>query len=195
MRMRTWMVAAAGLAFVGCQTLTEQLPGEPSSASPNVPSNLVVVPVQVPIPSPAAPQPTPAPRDPAPNPNPNPNPQPVPTDPKENPGNNGSAVAKVGAKVFFVECNGSQVPNSEFASEAPVGCRVHLDATPKDSSGNVTNPKGVPNWTYDNENLIKTGNKSGDYTPVLTVLKSGDLSLYCVIDGVKSNTVNIHFTN
>ena len=58
---------------------------------------------------------------------------------------NTDPVARLKAKVYFVECDGGPVPGT---GEAPVGCRVHLDVTPKDSSGRPTQAKGTPQWTY-----------------------------------------------
>ena len=57
-------------------------------------------------------------------------------------------MAKVPTKVFFVECGGGAVPGSENATAADVGCRVHLDTTPKDAGGKPTQPKSGPQWSY-----------------------------------------------
>jgi hypothetical protein len=131
-------------------------------------------------------------------------PKPSPTDPPEDPPSGGGGttpanpeaptstdpVARLLARVYFLECASQVVPGSGDATEAPVGCRIHLDVTPKDSQGRPTVAKGTPLWTYSNLGIISA---SGDaeYTPTLTALAPGALSITCVLDGVQSNTVRI----
>lgn len=131
-----------------------------------------------------------------------PKPSPTPTDPPEDPPSDGGTpsnpegpvsgdpVARVLARVYFVECAGVVVPNSGDATEAPVGCRIHLDVTPKDAQGRPTTAKGTPQWTWSNPAIISA---SGDaeYTPTLTALAPGVLSFSCTIDNVQSRTVSI----
>lgn len=179
---------AAGALAVGsltaCHTITEEMPVRSSPVSSN-PVPIVVVPIA--IPQPAA---TPAP-DPAPNPapNPKPNPTPAPDDGAFIPNNN-APVVKLGAKVFFLECNGAVIPGSENASETDVGCRIHFDATPKDANNAPTRSRGTPSWSFNNMSLIKVG-KTVDFTPTATALKSGTLVAWAEVDGIRSADVVI----
>jgi hypothetical protein len=198
------VVLVAGLALAGCQTLYEELPASPSNSGVSVaPIPVIVAPAPVPTPgsgpapAPAPPsgpvvgQPTPTPTPSAPAPQPVPSPQPTP--PPGPPGDNSGAVVKVGAKVFFIECASGVVPNSEYATEAQLGCRVHLDATPKDANNKPTNPKGTIRWTWSDASLIRANTDVGDYTPTLLVVAPGSFSCYAEVDGVRSNDVNITF--
>jgi len=186
---RVLMVVAMAAIAVGCQTITEEMPSRPNpilavgGGGGQVP--IVVVPVPIPSPQPA-PAPNPAP---APTPRPNPAPDPGPGIPPNIPNNN-SPVTKVAAKVYFVECNGSMVPNSEHASEADIGCRIHMDCTPKDDRNAPTQARGTPQWSYSDPGLVYIGGNS-PYNPVLTARGSGELSMSVTIDGVRSNTVSI----
>jgi hypothetical protein len=129
-------------------------------------------------------------------------PRPSPTDLPEDPPSDGGGgptgegptstdpVARLLARVYFVECASAVVPGSGDASEAPVGCRIHLDVTPKDSQGRPTAAIGTPKWTYSNPGIISASSDSG-YTPTLTALAPGSLSIGCAVDGVQSNTVHV----
>jgi hypothetical protein len=181
---------AVVLALGGCQTLTEELPSQPEAPIGQIPVlPPVVVPVPVPVPEPpGAPPPESAP----------PPAEPAPPPPGGGPGgqwpNNNNPVVKVGAKVYFLECDGQQVPGSEFATKAQVGCRIHFDCTPKDAQNNPTQSQGLPNWTFTPGNLVAVGNPN-DFTPTVTAKSPGNLSAWVVIDGVTSNTLNIQITN
>jgi hypothetical protein len=105
---------------------------------------------------------------------------------------NDAPVVKVGAKVFFIECDGVPVFGSENATEAAVGCRLHLDCTPKDAANKPTRAKGEPLWYLSNPSLVSGGNRS-DYTPTFDIRQAGRLTLYVVIDGIRSNDVSIRF--
>jgi hypothetical protein len=175
---RPFMLVAAVLTLGGCQTLTEELPTQPEPP-----------PVQIPVlPPPVVPIPIPPPEQPS-------NPAPPPSDPTGGgpPGqlpDNTNPVAKVGAKVFFVECDGVMVPDSEFATSVQVGCRIHFDCTPKDQFNDPTQAKSAPNWSFSPGDLLAGGNPN-DFTPTPTVVGAGNLTVYVVIDGVTSNTLNI----
>jgi hypothetical protein len=149
----------------------------------------VVTPVQIPVPTTPLPSATPAPNNPAPNNPPPHNPAPAPTPNPENPTST-SPVVKVGAKVYFIECGGEAVPNSQGATSTQVGCRIHLDATPKDASNAPTNPRGTPSWSFNDMSLISSSG-TNEYTPTVTAKGRGTLSTYCEVDGVRSNTVTI----
>ena len=182
---RPFMLVAVVLSLGGCQTLTEELP-----------TQVEPPPVQIPVlPPPVVPIPIPPPEPPgggAPVP-------PPPSDPTGGappgapPGqlpDNQNPVTKVGAKVFFVECDGQEVPGSELASEAPVGCRVHLDVTPKDASNKPTQVRQVPTWSFSNEGIIRVSKKQ-DFTPTFTAVGAGTVDCYAEADGLRSNTVSI----
>jgi hypothetical protein len=191
---RAFFAILAGLALAGCQTITEELPSAPTGPTSNVPAiPVIVVPVPVPVP-PAAPAPLPpAPTNPAPNPtpnpNPNPNPTPRPTPPPANPGNT-SGTVKIGAKVYFLERNGNIVPESEHATEALVGDRIHLDATAKDAQNLPTTTSGPPRWTYSDPSIVSVSG-GNPWTPVMLARRGGSISVYVDADGVRSNTVTI----
>jgi hypothetical protein len=110
----------------------------------------------------------------------------------EPPVTNTSPVAKLTASVYFVECGGVPLPNSGHASTAPVGCRVHLDCTPKDASNAPTNPRGTPQWTYSNTGIIDIGSGNA-YNPTITGKGAGRVDIYAQVDGVVSNTFSIDF--
>ncbi|HVQ28213.1 MAG TPA: hypothetical protein VMV21_01460 [Vicinamibacteria bacterium] len=188
-RTLSFLLAAGFLAATGCKTITEELPTTATAPPPqvplvNVPLPVVVTPVQLPQPQSPAP---------APNPNsPSPSSTPVPEGEGDGDGpdipDNTNPVARVQAKVFFVECNGGPVPGAD----APVGCRVHLDATPKDAGGRPTQAKGRPQWSYSDTSAVDVSGNS-PFNPVLTVKKTGFLTASCTIDGVRSNDVSIRF--
>ena len=190
-RTLSFLLAAGFLAATGCKTITEELPtsaSTPSGGAPvvNVPVPILVTPVQ--LPEPQSPAPVPG--------APTPNSTPVPEGEGDGDGadipNNTNPVARVQAKVFFVECNGGEVPGTGSASEAPVGCRVHLDVTPKDAGGKPTQAKGKPQWSYSDTSAIDIAGNS-PYNPVLTVKKTGSTSISCTIDGVRSNDISLRF--
>jgi hypothetical protein len=181
--MRKTLAALASVAaLLGCQTITEDLPSRPSQIG--IPSSVPVIVVPVPIPTPASPAPTPPPGTPA------------PTPPPDNGGdgpdipNNTNPVAKLTAKIYFVECQGQIHPSTV----APVGCRIHLDVTPTDQWNKHTQAKGTPRWTYTNTSIVRVGGNSA-YNPVLDALAPGSLVAYCEVDGIRSNDVGIEIRN
>jgi outer membrane biosynthesis protein TonB len=179
-------------ALVGCTTITEDLPTRPTPQVVTVPVPVVVVvPAPLPVPQNPAPAPSPTPNPEAtPNPNPTPKPQPQPT-PEPPPGD--GSVVRVGLKVYFIECGGEPVPGSEGVTTADVGCRIHLDATPKDSSNKPTTPRGSPNWYYSDRSIVGISAGANDYTPALLGKKRGSLSVSVTVDGVESNTLVLTF--
>ena len=180
MRIVSWagvIVAAGGI--LGCQTITEEMPARPSPVAFIAPIPVVIVPIPIPT---VAPPPAPAP---------NPSPNPAPPAPAPEPGgpdipDNTNPVAKLTAKVYFIECQG-QVVNVD---PVPVGCRIHLDVTPTDQNNKHTRARGTPVWTYSNPSIIRVGG-SPPYNPTLDARAPGDLSMYCEVDGVRSNTVSV----
>ncbi|HLA79285.1 MAG TPA: hypothetical protein VJU18_17040 [Vicinamibacteria bacterium] len=180
--MRKTLTALASAAVLaGCQTITEEMPNRPSpiGISPGVP--VIVVPV--PIPTPANPTPTPPPDNSTPAPPPdNGGGQDIP--------NNTNPVARLTAKIYFVECQGQIHPSTI----SPVGCRIHLDVTPTDASNRHTQARGTPQWTYSNTSIVRLGGNS-PYNPVLDALAPGSLVAYCEVDGIRSNDVRIEIRN
>lgn len=186
------LVALVGLTMGGCQTLTEELPSAPTTPPVQIPVlPPIVPPSQIPdVPQGGAPAPDlppPPTSDPAPPPPGNGGP------PGQIP-NNFNPVTKVGAKVFFLECEGQMVPDSEFATSAQVGCRIHFDCTPKDANNNPTQSQSAPQWSFSPGSLVDGGNPN-DFTPTVTAKSPGDLTAYVVIDGVTSNSLSINIYN
>ncbi len=177
-----------------CHTITEDLPNRPSPVDVSGGQAPVVVIVPVPTtqaPSsttPPGPNPTPRPSDPGPNPTPQPSSNPDPGGVNDNT----SPVAKVGAGVYFVECNGEVVPGSRGATTADVGCRVHLDCTPKDASNVPTNPRGTPEWRYSDPGLIQVTNNNA-YNPAIVGRRAGFVEITASVDGVTSAPFGIEF--
>jgi hypothetical protein len=193
------IVGAAAAALTACQTITEDLPSRPTVGQ-GAPAPMPVVVVPIPqqsqdpstVPSPSSPR--------APSPNPNPRPTANPNQGGgggggggggEAPTTNRSPVARLNASVYFVECNGGAVPGTSRATEAPVGCRLHLDCTARDGSNQPTIPRGNPQWTYSNPGLV-TGGNSG-FNPVLTIRGAGHMDIYAEVDGFRSATFGIDF--
>jgi hypothetical protein len=191
--MRIAALGALGLLIVACTTITEELPTRPNptDVSGNNPVPVPVVVVPVPVPAPAAP--APAPNTPANPSNPNQNPPP-PSDPgggiSPDIPDNTNPVAKLGAKVYFIECNGAEIPGSGGATEAQVGCRVHLDVTPKDANNKPTQVKRTPEWTFSNMGIISIPSTTG-FNPAFVAKAPGTVTAYAEADGVRSNDVTI----
>jgi outer membrane biosynthesis protein TonB len=189
-------LTAAMVAWAGCTTITEELPTRPTPQIVVAPVPVVVVvPAPLPVPESPAPAPTPKPSpeatpNPTPDPTPTPKPKPQPT-PEPAPGN--STVVRVGLRVYFIECGGEQLPGSEGVTTTDVGCRIHLDATPKDSSNKPTTPNGSPNWYYSDRSIVGIAQSANDYTPTLLGKKRGSLSVSVTVDGVESNTLVLTF--
>jgi hypothetical protein len=185
------LVAIGAAALVACHTITEDLPSRPSQVV-GAPGSIPVIVVPIPALTPN-PLPVPSPSSPI-APSPNPRPTAAPNEGgggEEPPTENRSPVARLNASVYFVECNGAPVPDTARATTAPVGCRLHLDCTPRDSSNVPTYARGTPRWTYSNPGLV-TGGNSG-YNPVLTIKAAGHMDIYAEVDGVRSATFGVDF--
>lgn len=138
-------------------------------------------------------RPTPVPSPTPPGPQPAPIPEPSPEGPPPDDGhfpNNTNPVVSVTAKLYFVECSGQ--PQFQYQAEAPVGCRIHLDATPRDAKGEHTRARAAPAWYVNDPSLVR-GSPGSDYTPTWAVVKAGVFVAYVVIDGVTSNDVVLTF--
>ena len=184
-------LGAVGLFVVACTTIREELPTRPDpTQGGNNPAPLPVVVVPVPVPTPTAPVPTPNPTNPS---------NPTPTPPPNNDGgtipgdipDNTAPVAKLGAKVYFVECDGAELPGSGGASEAPVGCRVHLDVTPKDANNKPTQVRHTPEWSFSNMSIISLTSSTTGFNPTFIAKARGTVTTYAEADGVRSNDVTI----
>jgi hypothetical protein len=128
-----------------------------------------------PAPSPSAPLEQPTPATPPPSAAPQPNKAPV---------------ARVGARVYFIECLG-QVVSGWDSPSAPVGCRVHMDCTPRDAADLPTEPRGLPLWHLSDMTLVSGGSLTS-YTPAFIVVQPGSLVLQVELDGIRSNSVLIN---
>jgi hypothetical protein len=181
------MILGAALALSGCQTITEELPTQATPGNPGAPNIVPVIVVPVPVPTPAPVAPPPA--QPGPQPTPAPG-APPPVDEPDGDGpdipNNTNPVAKLTAKVYFVECFGKLVDYPP----APVGCRIHMDVTPTDSSNKHTQAKGTPRWTFTNMSIVSLSGNS-PYNPVLDAKAPGNLDAWAEVDGIRSNTVHV----
>jgi hypothetical protein len=146
-------------------------------------------------PAPAAPTPPVAAVSPSPIPTPTPVPLATPTPtPQASPeiNDNDAPVERVGAGVYYVDCNGQILPDSRNAKEVAVGCRVQLDATPKDADNVPTNPRYPPKWWFSNPGGIEvTG--SNPLGPKITAKVPHRLLINVWVDGVESNTFAITF--
>jgi len=140
---------------------------------------------QRPVPSPT-PQPSAAPT-PASSPSPTPDP-----DRPDSITNNQNPVAWVSLAVYFVECGGHHVEDSGGATQAPVGCRLHLNATPRDGSGAPTSPLTWPAWHPSNPELV-SGGQGNTFTPTYSIAAPGLFTVWCSVDGVGSNAVSVRF--
>lgn len=179
-------LAVLAVVGAGCHTIHEELPTRASVVtSPGGTAQVIVVaPPAAPVTSTPTPAPTSAPVPVASS-------APVPTGGTGGDfPNNTAPVARLNIKVYFVECEGRQVPGSEYATSASVGCRIHMDATPRDGSNQPTQARGTPQWSYSNPELIKAGGNS-PYNPVLNVKSTGNLSIQASVDGVSSNVVGV----
>jgi hypothetical protein len=196
MRRALPLAVAAGLAVLACHTITEDLPNRPTPVQVSAPGSTPVV--VVPIPQ-LTPDPTVVPSPSSPN-APAPTPRPTATPDGggggggggEPPVSNTSPVARLTASVYFVECGGAPMPNSGHASSAPVGCRVHLDCTPKDASNSPTNPRGTPHWSFSNTGIIEIG-AGNAFNPVITGKGAGHVDIQADVDGIVSNSFGIDF--
>lgn len=190
------VVGAAAGALTACHTITEDLPNRPSPVQVGQPGSIPVIVVPIPQLTPTPPVPSPSSPS-APNPNPTPRPTPAPGGGGGgggggSPHNNNSPTVKLNANVYFVECGGVPVPNSARATTAPVGCRVHLDATARDATNSPTTPRGTPRWTYSNPGLLHVAGPS-PFNPVITARGPGRVDIYAEVDGVRSATFSIRF--
>jgi hypothetical protein len=191
---RILLACVVGALAVGCQTITEELPSRPG------PINVEGGPALAPPPAPVIVIPIPAPT-----------PVVVEGPPPSNPGNGGGGggggnpngqiptntnpAVRLGAKVFFIECDGREIPGSEGSTEARIGCRVHFDVTPKDAQNQHTQVREIPRWTFSPGSIAGGVDGKVQFTPTISATGGGTLTAYCEADGVRSNDVRINFHN
>jgi hypothetical protein len=192
---RILLACVVGAMGVACHTITEELPTRPGpinvgGGQPIVPPPAPVIVIPVPAPTPVVveqpgPAPAPAPGNPAPPPNNGPFPGgQIPT--------NTNPVVRLGAKVFFLECDGREVPGSEGATQADRGCRIHYDVTPKDANNEHTQVREIPRWTFSPASIAGGVGTKTDFTPTINTSGTGLLTAYCEADGVRSNEVRVN---
>jgi hypothetical protein len=172
---RPLIAVLIAIAATGCQGSVHDILFGPSH-TPEPATSQATAPVLV-IPSPGS--------SPSPSPSPDAAPTCIPVPDQDIPCNDG-AVAYVGASVYFIECDGQVVPGTSNATTIPLGCRLHMNTTPKDASGNPTRAQGSPTWWVDDPSLISFRDGSS-YTPAWTTKAPGRLSIWSQIDGVTSN--------
>jgi len=167
------MTVVAGTVLSACG-------GSNGASSPNTPSG------------PAPVQTTPSP-DPTPSPSPTPTPQPgAGPSPSPSPTPNARPVAKTVIKIEYIDCpaTGEVVHGGPF-NWTSVGCRIHMDLTPRDGYNRPTyGAKGRPEWFFNDPSLVYARDDR-TYTPVLRTEKPGNLLIQGELDGVKSNTIQI----
>jgi hypothetical protein len=188
--MRRVLLAVCLVAplLAACHTITEQLPNPPSPVENIAAIPVINVPVPRTTPVPVAPTPRPDPAPTAPDtPDPEPTPEPDPEAGEEN----RNPVARMACSVYFVECDGQVVPGSQGASSAGVGCRVHLDATPKDAAGEHTY-RAEPHWVFSNPGMIEVSTRN-PWNPAFTGLGRHHQQIYAEADGVRCNSFGIDF--
>ena len=190
---RILLALVVGAMGVACHTITEELPSRPSpiqvgGGQPVAPPAAPVVVIPVPAPTPVVVE------QPPPNPTPN-NPPPGGNNPGGQIPTNTNPAVRLGAKVFFVECDGREIPGSEGSTEARIGCRVHYDVTPKDAQNAHTQVKEVPRWTFSPAGIAGGVGGKTQFTPTISATGAGTLTAYCEADGIRSNDVRITFHN
>ena len=183
---------AAGSLVIGCHTITEELPARPdpivvNGNQPLAPPPAPVIVIPIPAPTPEVVE---RPADPAP-----------PNGGGGGGGNNGqitdntNPAVRLGAKVFFVECGGREIPGSEGSTEAQIGCRVHFDVTPKDAQNQHTQVRNTPRWTFSPASIAGGIDTRTEFTATVPATGAGTLTAYCEADGLRSNDVRITFHN
>jgi hypothetical protein len=188
--MRRVLLAVSLLAplSVGCHTITEDLPSRPSPTEVTKGIPIINIPVPTPTPKPTAtPNPTPTATPAA---TPTPGPAPTATPPPDPGVENHSPVARIACSVYFVECNGDIVPGSHGATSAPVGCKVHLDATTKDASGDPTYRE--PHWVYSNPGMVDIFDRN-PWNPSITAHGPHHQEMYAEADGVRCSSIGVDF--
>jgi hypothetical protein len=190
---RILLACVVCLVGAACHTITEELPSRPGpidvgGGAPLAPPAPPVIVIPVPAPTPVVVEQPPS--DPAPN-----NPPPGGGNPHGQIPNNTNPAVRLGAKVFFVECDGREIPGSEGSTSARIGCRIHFDVTPKDAQNQHTQVRNIPSWTFSPASIAGGVSGKTQFTPTISATGVGTLTAYCEADGVRSNDVRITFHN
>lgn len=193
---RMLLVLAVGAFGLACHTITEELPSGPGpivvEGQPLAPPAPPVIVIPVPAPTPVVADP-PSGSNPAPPPPTNNNPPPPNGYPPGQVPSNTNPAVRLGAKVFFVECDGHGIPGSEGSTSARIGCRIHFDVTPKDARNEHTQIREVPRWTFSPAGIAGGVDSKTQFTPTITATGAGTLTAYCEAEGLRSNDVRITF--
>lgn len=173
-RTRAWPLIIIIVLGLGCgQSGHESLgpSGAVADAEPPPPSSPVASPTPVPS---ATPAPTGA--------DPEPSPSPDCIHDSEH------GVESVTLALYFVECSGRRIPLNEY-NDVPLGCRIHLNATPRDGMHRPTCSRNWPEWQVDPSGLVGGPSDAETFTPVYQARDTGRLSVRCIVDNVRSNWV------
>lgn len=192
---RILLVVVIGAMAVACHTITEELPNRPDpinvGGGPPItppPAPVIVIPVPAPTPVVVEQPSAPAPNNPG-----NPGPPPGGGNPGGQIPTNTNPAVRLGAKVFFVECDGREIPGSEGSTEARIGCRIHFDVTPKDAQNAHTQVRQIPVWTFSPASIAGGVSSKTEFTPTVPATGAGTLTAYAQADGIRSNDVRITF--
>lgn len=185
------MVVSLGVA---CHTITEELPSRPDpivagGGQPLAPPPAPVIVIPIPAPTPEVVDAPPS----APAPNNGGGGGGGGNGPDDQIVDNNNPPVRLGAKVFFVECNGREISGSEGATDAQIGCRVHFDVTPKDAQNAHTRVRETPRWTFSPAGIAGGVDGKVQFTPTISATGEGTLTAYCQADGLRSNDVRITF--
>jgi hypothetical protein len=96
-------------------------------------------------------------------------------------------VESVSLALYFVECGGRRITLNEY-NDVPLGCRIHLNATPRNGMNQPTCSQTWPEWQVDPSGLVG-GRDEETFTPVYQARDTGKLSVRCIVDRVRSNWV------
>ena len=132
---------------------------------------------------------------PAPSPSPSPVAVATPTpEPQASPeiNDNDMPVDRVGAGVYYVDCEGKILEHSRNMEDIPSGCRAHLDATAKDEFGVPTNPRYPVQWRFGNPGALAVRG-SNPMGPIVTALFPHEQTIYVHVDGIDSNKFFVRF--
>jgi hypothetical protein len=137
-----------------------------------------------------APTPTPAPE-------PTPTPLPAPPacpEPCEEPVTNDSPAARLNIRLYILTDEHGELVRGYDTEAIPVGWRLTLDATAKDSQGRETNGEKVVRWFVDNDGIVQVGGSHLHQLKV-TPRAPGRIEVSARQDGVSSNTLKFRFVN
>jgi hypothetical protein len=169
-------------SVLGCQTLVEEMPAQPSGTS-TAGTEIVVTPVPLPV-STATPPPSPAPQPtatPTPTPAPTPAPSPTPS----------TSIHHIWVGFFGINCQANGKPEPRLGErKLPSGCRGYVTATPKYADGsNVPAEVHGPNISWNlayGHQFVRVEDPSFDnpFNRDLVGLTEGEFKLCATVQGV-----------